>query len=41
LPGGLRAYNIQTQLLDWTLLVVSDGAIYVPHGASGPEIAVF
>jgi len=41
LPGSLRAYNIQTQLLDWTLLVSSDGAIYIPHGVSGPEIAVF
>jgi len=41
LPTSLRAYNIQTQLLDWTLLVSADGALYIPTGVSGPEIAVF
>lgn len=41
LPNSLRAYNIQTHLLDWTLLATADGATYVPQGANGPEIAVF
>lgn len=41
LPGSLRAYNIQTRLLDWTLLVAADGATYIPFGAAGAEIAVF
>jgi outer membrane protein assembly factor BamB len=41
LPASLRAYNMQTQLLDWSLLVAADGAVYLPHGVAGPEIAVF
>jgi len=41
LPGSLRAYNIQTHLLDWTLVATADGATYVPHGVNGAEIAVF
>jgi hypothetical protein len=41
LPDSLRAYNIQTHLLDWTLLATTDGATFVPLGASSPEIALF
>ncbi|MEO7064870.1 MAG: VCBS repeat-containing protein [Dokdonella sp.] len=41
LPDSLRAYNSQTQLLDWVLAATCDGATYVPHGVNGPEIAVF
>jgi len=41
LPNSMRAYNIQTHLLDWTLLATADGASYIPQGISGPEIAVF
>ncbi len=41
LPGSLRAYNVQTELLDWSLLATSTGATYVPNGQAGAEIAVF
>ncbi len=41
LPGSLRAYNIQTKLLDWTLLASADGAAFIPKGVNGAEIAVF
>lgn len=41
LPGSLRAYNIQTKLLDWTLLASADGATFIPNGVNGAEIAVF
>jgi outer membrane protein assembly factor BamB len=41
LPGSLRAYNIQTRLLDWTLLASASGATFVPKGVNGAEIAVF
>ena len=41
LPGSLRAYNIQTGLLDWTLLASADGATYIPVGINSPQIAVF
>ena len=41
LPGSLRAYNIQTRLLDWTLLASADGATFIPNGVNGAEIEVF
>jgi hypothetical protein len=41
LPGSLRAYNIQTRLLDWTLLANANGAAFIPKGVNGAEIAVF
>lgn len=41
LPGSLRAYNIQTKLLDWTLPVSANSAAFIPKGVNGAEIAVF
>jgi hypothetical protein len=41
LPASLRAYNSQTQLLDWVLAVSNDGASYVEDGIAGAEIAVY
>lgn len=43
MSGSLRAYDAETHLLNWTLPVASGitGAGFVPHGASGAEIAVF
>lgn len=43
LTGALRAYDAQTHLLSWSIPFQSglSGATYLPHGATGPEIALF
>jgi outer membrane protein assembly factor BamB len=41
MPDGLRAFNSQSGLLTWTITEANDGAVYVPDGATGPEIGVF
>lgn len=43
LSAGLRAYDIQSHLLSWSLPYPYGlmGATYLPHGASGPELALF
>ena len=38
LPGSLRAYNSQTQMLDWVLTASNHDAKYIDAGISGPEI---
>ena len=40
LPGSLRAFDRLSHLLSWTFLVQNNGAVVVPHGATGVEIAV-
>lgn len=41
LPNSLRAFNVQTHLLDWTLPVSADGASLILSGVAGIELAVF
>jgi len=41
LPWTMRAFNLQTQTVDWNLFAPSDGAFYAPHGLAGPEIVTF
>lgn len=41
LDGGLRAYGQSSGLLNWTLSVPAQGAILLPNGRAGSEIAVF
>lgn len=43
LSGGLRAYDAQSHLLSWSLPQPFGltGATYLPHGVSGPELALF
>jgi len=38
---GLAAYNIQTQTATWSLLASADGAVLIPNGVFGAELAVF
>ena len=43
LSNALRAYDAQSHLLSWSLPYPYEltGASYLPHGVSGPEIALF
>lgn len=41
LPGSLRAYDVSTGFLSWTLAATNDGAFLVPNGESGAEIGVY
>ncbi|WP_325143236.1 hypothetical protein [Dokdonella sp.] len=41
LPQSLRAYDLDTRLLSWTLPMVNAGASFITNGAAGREIAVF
>lgn len=41
LDGGLRAYGQTSGLLNWTLSVPAQGALLLPNGRAGREIAVF
>ncbi|HUD42549.1 MAG TPA: VCBS repeat-containing protein [Dokdonella sp.] len=41
MSNSLRSFSASTGLLNWILPVYSDGALYVPSGVEGPEIAVF
>lgn len=41
LPTNLRAFNSQTQLLDWILFADCDEAAYVDAGLSGPELMLY
>ena len=40
-PLSLRAYDLDTRLLSWSLPMVSRGISTISHGVEGPEIAVF
>lgn len=40
LPGSLRAYDSESGLLSWTLAVENIGAVFLPYGANGAELAV-
>ena len=41
LPASLRAYNSDTQLLDWTLSAENDGAEYIHDGVLSPELMLY
>ena len=41
LPDSLRAYNSNTQLLDWVLAASNDGARYIDAGLNGPELMLY
>lgn len=41
LPQSLRAYDLDTRLLSWSLPMVNRGISLIPQGLDGPEIAVF
>ncbi|QBB71495.1 hypothetical protein ELE36_14655 [Pseudolysobacter antarcticus] len=40
LPGSLRAFDRLSHLETWTLDVANNGAVLVPHGVAGVEIAI-
>jgi outer membrane protein assembly factor BamB len=41
MTDSLRSFSASTGLLNWVLPVYSHGAVYVPSGIDGPEIATF
>ncbi len=41
LPQSLRAYDLDTRLLSWTLSIVNSGASLIANGLAGAEVAVF
>ena len=41
LPGSLRAYNSDSQLLDWVLAANNSGAEYIDKGLAGHELMLY
>ena len=41
LPDSLRAYNSQTQLLNWVLSTSNEDAAYIAVGLNGPELMTY